>query len=66
MSKRKDVDVVAFCDVRPGVGMIHARRAPRPSPAWTPWSRTRRWIYVAATPDHLHREPSLAAINAGA
>ena len=67
LSKRKDVDVVALCDVRPAVAAELA--GPVGAKAFTGVdgmvADAPLDLVVVATPDHLHREPSLAAIRAG-
>jgi predicted dehydrogenase len=66
-AKRPDVTTVAVCDVRAEAAEEQAVQ--HKATAYTNYRRMlaeqRPDLLVVATPDHLHREPTLAAIEAG-
>jgi predicted dehydrogenase len=66
-AKRPDVTTVAVCDLRSEAA--EAQAAQHQATAYTDYRRMlaeqRPDLLVVATPDHLHREPTLAAIAAG-
>ena len=67
-AKRPDVTTVAVCDVRKEAA--EAVAAQHKAAAYSDYrfmlAEQRPDLVVVATPDHLHKEPTLAAIDAGA